>query len=227
MCGEAQAQPDILADLLKMKTSLKILILITICLGDYAPSQLKCRTKRIIMQHKEDDYIKIILLILQKCRNTSNVNLDNARLKKDFHYSKKTKIVNLSENDIEEIQEDTFKELYKVEQLDLSSNKITSVNSLMFSDLNQLNVLNLSMNSLENIFNFVLPKSVGLLDLSWNSLDNSQKNVFNSLTPFEVRKIREKLENSTSGAGVGGRINRDFSTHTKKTLPSCNLGHLE
>lgn len=141
------------------------------------------------MQHKEDDYIKVMLLILQKCRNTSNMELDNDGLKNVFYYSKKTKKINLSENDIEEIQEDTFKGLYRVEELDLSSNKISSVNSLMFSDLNQLNILNLSMNSLETIVNIVLPKSVGVIDLSWNGLENSQKNVFDSLTPFEVRKM--------------------------------------
>ena len=161
----------------------------TICLGDYSPSQPKCRKKRIIMQQKENDYIKVMLMTLQKCRNTSDLDLDNARLKKVFHYSKKTKEINLSENEIEEIQEDTFKGLYRVDKLDISSNKISSVNSLMFSDLNQLNILNLSMNSLETIVNFVLPKSIGLIDLSWNRLDNSQKNIFNSLTPFEVKTL--------------------------------------
>lgn len=163
--------------------------MITICLGDYLPSQPKCRKKRIIMQQKENDYIKVMLLSLQKCRNTSDLDFDNATLKKVIHYSKKTKEINLSENDIEEIQEDTFKGLYRVEQLDISSNKISSVNSLMFSDLNQLNILNLSMNSLETIVNFVLPKSIGLIDLSWNRLDNSQRNIFNSLTPFEVKTL--------------------------------------
>ena len=92
------------------------------------------------------------------------------------------------ENEIEEIHQDTFKGLYWVEQLDLSLNKIRSVSSLMFSDLDHLNILNLSMNSLETIINIDLPRSVGIIDFSWNNLDNRQKNIFNSLIPFEVTK---------------------------------------
>ena len=176
-----------------MKTLLRILILIEICLGDYSPLRPKCSEKRIIKQHNFNDCTQVILLTLQECRNTFNGDLKNVRLTKVpqtvFHYSKETKDINLRKNNIEEIQEETFNGLFIVEKLDLSSNKISSVNSVMFSDLNQLNILNLSMNSLESIINLVLPRSVGVIDLSWNSLDNSQSNVFNSVTPFEVKYL--------------------------------------
>ena len=174
-----------------MKTFLKILMLIKLCSCDYSSRQ--CIEKRIIKQHNEDDYIKdikVILLILQKCRNTFNVEIAGLQKvpQRTFHYSKETKEIKLSGNDIEEIQQDTFKGLCRVEQLDLSLNKIRSVSSLMFSDLNHLNILNLSMNSLETIINIDFPRSVGIIDFSWNNLDNRQKNIFNSLKPFEVRK---------------------------------------
>ena len=166
-------------------------MLLKICLGDYSPLHPECSEKRIIKQQNGHDYKQVILLTLQECRNT--FNLENVRLTKVpqtvFRYSKETKDINLRKNKIEEIQEETFKGLFIIEKLDLSFNKISSVNSVMFSDLNQLNTLNLSMNSLESINNLVLPRSVGVIDLSWNSLDNSQNNVFNSVTPFEVSNL--------------------------------------
>ena len=151
--------------------------------------------KRIIKQRNVYNCTQVILLTLQEC--TFNEDLKNVRLTKIpqtvFHYSKETKDINLSNNNIEEIQEETFNGLFIVEKLDLSSNKISLVNSVMFSDLNQLNILNLSMNSLESIINLVLPRSVGVIDLSWNSLDNSQNNVFSSVTPFEVKYLEESI----------------------------------
>ena len=129
-----------------MKTLLRILILIEICLGDYSPLRPKCSEKRIIKQHNFNDCTQVILLTLQECRNTFNGDLKNVRLTKVpqtvFHYSKETKDINLRKNNIEEIQEETFNGLFSVKKLDLSSNKISSVNSVMFSDLNQLNILN-------------------------------------------------------------------------------------
>ena len=163
-------------------------MLIKICSGDYSPLHPECSEKRIIKQQNGHDYKQVILLTLQECRKT--FNLKNVRVTTVpqivFHYSKETKDINLRKNDIEEIQEETFKGFFIIEKLDLSFNKISSVNSVMFSDLNQLNTLNLSMNSLESIINLIIPRSIGVIDLSWNSLDNSQNNVFNSVTPFEV-----------------------------------------
>ena len=56
----------------------------------------------------------------------------------------------------------------------------------MFSDLYKLKILNLSMNNIETIIKIVLPRSVRIIDLSWNKLENNQRNIFSTHVPFEV-----------------------------------------
>ena len=183
-----------------MKRLLKILILIKACSSDFSPSHPKCSEKKIIKQQKGFNDTNVVFTIF--CRSPVSVNLKNVGITEvpiaKFHHSMKTREINFSENQIEDIHEDTFRGLFRVTKLDLSLNKITSVNSVMFSDLHQLKILNLSMNSLETITNIVLPRSIGVIDLAWNRLDNSKKNIFNSLTPFEVRHCELEYETQSN-----------------------------
>lgn len=91
-------------------------------------------------------------------------------------------VLNISDNQIDEIKQDTFKDMYNLKILDLSNNDIHVIENFSF-DLLSLDHLLLQGNSLTHLWKtyFTGAKKIINLDISYNKLTDISSDAFDSL----------------------------------------------
>ena len=125
-------------------------------------------------------------------KNDSYITLDRKKLLELLGYSSEYRLysknnaalkeltsIDLSDMNIEEIKENTFKGLSNLETLNLSDNKITEIKRGTFDELSNLYSLNLSNNKItkagidNNVFKYL--KNLDSVDLSHNKIEEINK----------------------------------------------------
>ncbi|KAI7799807.1 TLR5 [Triplophysa rosa] len=81
---------------------------------------------------------------------------------------------------------DVFEHLHQLQQLSLSANFLQSLPKNIFKDLTSLTFLDLSFNSLKYLPSGVLPKSLQILNLEYNSIYSVDPHLFGSLTHLSL-----------------------------------------
>ncbi|XP_052061117.1 leucine-rich repeat-containing protein 15-like [Mytilus californianus] len=91
-------------------------------------------------------------------------------------------ILNISDNQIAEIKQDTFKDMYNLKTLDLTNNEIHVIENFSFELLSLDNLL-LQGNSLTHLWKtyFTGAKKIMCLDISYNKLTDISNDAFDSL----------------------------------------------
>ncbi len=125
-----------------------------------------------------------------KFENLEILNLGNIKLK-IVHRSgligfNKIVELELSFNEISELEADTFDDLKKLEKLDLGTNKLKELHPDVFKELHNLRLLKLTVNQLETLPGGIFRnnKQIHYLDLSFNKLKKLHPDLFKELPPI-------------------------------------------
>ena len=127
------------------------------------------------------------------------INLNSNYLIKNFEDIYTTNYLNLSQNEIQIIEENTFEISNNLLELDLSSNKISMIQNDSFKGLDQLKTLNLSNNQIKELIDTFALKNIKNLDLSNNLIDmiifreNLQNLVNLNLSDNKLTYIERKM----------------------------------
>ncbi|XP_031786345.1 protein artichoke isoform X1 [Nasonia vitripennis] len=131
-----------------------------------------------------------------------------------FESSQRLRIINLSNNLLQEIHVNVFKNLKGLEMLNLSNNKIKTLDSAILPSLKSLDLSNNSISDLDFQFHKAYPKLTEL-NLSYNKLDDS---INGTLTLLRQLKHLDLSHNNFTLLD-----NEDFNVLTN--LISLNLSH--
>lgn len=108
----------------------------------------------------------ITLLSLFNCLVQINkincIQLDQKLLFESYGYSKDSTAIDLTDQNIDSIEPNTFEFLTNLEYLNFKNNKLTRIDSRLFKNLSNLKVLNLESNS---IISFEKTSLIGLNNL--------------------------------------------------------------
>lgn len=114
-----------------------------------------------------------------------------------FENLSELKVLNLSRNEISDVENETFIELVELVRLDLSYNSIGLIEILSFSGLNDLEELNLSKNQIMSLAtgHFDSLMNLKILNLSFNRIRALKNEIFTSINVIEEFYIQSnKLE---------------------------------
>jgi Leucine-rich repeat (LRR) protein len=107
--------------------------------------------------------------------------------------------LDLQKNKIMDLEINTFKHLTNLKSLNLSHNKLYNLTSGVFNDLFVLTGLDLSSNLLTKLGSKFIPKSVKVLNLGSNNLNNIRSNYFDYLTNVETLNLASNQISAIEG----------------------------
>lgn len=107
--------------------------------------------------------------------------------KNAFEEMTQLKVLNLSMNEVSEIEKETFGDLIELEILDLSRNIINAIDVNAFSGLNELEHLDLSANNISVIIDGTFDTLLNLkvLNLSFNRITDLRHELFTVINVIE------------------------------------------
>lgn len=119
--------------------------------------------------------------------NMSNVKLRNLTFLNHFETRSLEKL-DLSHNEIDKIQNETFQNLNSLEYLNLTYNKISSIDKESFKNLNQIKELSLQHNELQRLDNDLFEnwQSPTSIDLSDNHLQKFDCKILQPIDNYEL-----------------------------------------
>lgn len=134
-------------------------------------------------------------------RMTNNLYLDNELTqitRNTFNGLGNLKELNISWNRLSSIQNDAFQMLHNLEELDLSANEINELNENTFNGLNNLKVLKLYSNRIDKIDenSFDCLDKLEKLHIGKQRLKELNANVFNKLCNLKELSLRENMLSS-------------------------------
>ena len=133
--------------------------------------------------------------------NLSNINLSNNNIQiideLTFLDLKNLCKINLSNNSLKQINKETFKNLKKLTNVNLNSNQINEIDKDLFKSTINLEILNLNDNHLSSIPNTILKdnnKKLLEVNMSNNSITHIQLNSVSSLQQETTIDFRNNIE---------------------------------
>ena len=119
-------------------------------------------------------------------------------------------ILDLSNNDLSDLEALSFAKYQKIRTINLSNNCIQNVPSIVLKGLNEIEELNLSYNDLSMIsFQSTYLQKLGVLDLSFNNIDTIPRDTFSNLPNLTTLFLNNnKISNISSYAF--GPLNRNL-----------------
>lgn len=107
--------------------------------------------------------------------------------KNAFEEMTQLKLLNLSLNEVTEIEKETFRDLIELETLDLSHNAINTIDVAAFSGLNELKSLDLSVNNISAVVDGTFDTLLNLkvLNLSFNRITELKHELFTVINVIE------------------------------------------
>ncbi|ODN04661.1 Insulin-like growth factor-binding protein complex acid labile subunit [Orchesella cincta] len=137
------------------------------------------------------------------------------------------KILNVSHNELREVNKNTFPKLYEMHTVDLSWNNISKIHSAVFINLFSLRNLNMSHNSLTDLSGSAFGAVPTLLDLNLdhNNLTTVSNAAFSrmaSLRELSVANNRMKKVFQISGSLNGLNLANNEITSLSKAWPTMN-----
>ncbi|XP_069673023.1 uncharacterized protein [Periplaneta americana] len=143
------------------------------------------------LSHNELPYVKML-----GARSCNILNIES----KTFSELTQLEIVDISENEIPELKEDTFYGLTRLKDLDIRRCQIFVVDQRAFSGLTRLVTLSLSYNNIQDLkpYTFKDLKEMKSLFLDHNNIETLDAHIFFGLTKLEMLKLSENQINRMS-----------------------------
>lgn len=171
--------------------------------SDFSSGDVDVIYQEIILENvhfSADDNLNVINEHQTESLKLINSRIDDKQLQKIFHGKnfQSFRSLDVSGNQLETLNRDTFHQIMRLRYLSLASNKIKEISSDVFSDLLDLSELSLAGNKLVNFNNgievFKQLRQLKILDLSNNSINNIERHVFYGLENLvDLNMSRNKL----------------------------------
>jgi len=166
--------------------------------------------------------------LFQKFIRLENYNFSNNKLSelKPNWFNKRSKNINIANNEIDSVAADYFKGFQNLESLDMSNNKISGLDKVMFQSTWALKNINLSGNSIKNVIPNQFCCGFSHIDLSNNLIDNVDIGSFSH--GYQLAEVKLDGNNCTPQFCDDGLV-PDTDPYNKYKYPakSCFCGDNE